>query len=425
MPAMAVYLLALGAAFLFGLGSVVQQRVAFTAPPGKSLRPSLLLWLVRQPVWLIGVGTAVVGNLLSGAALGMGSVALVQPLLVTRLLFALPLSAIWARKRLVLRDWAGMLATAGGLGVFILVGQPRSGPEDGGPSLWEWMMVAASIGALATVLVLVSGRLGPARQAPMLGATAGMLFALQSAFTHTAVRSFIDGGIGALLSDWTTYAVAVSAVLGTLLAQSAYEMAPLTASYPALAAVEPLAGIAIAVGILGSTIAVGPLPLTVLLIALAVMTAGIYLLATSPLVTAQKPTMHLRHEEERVADLERQLEDDLDELEEAVRWLEECWQPAGRRLRPSRVQQRMQRLDSLLPRVGTRLDRLSEAEEQQLAAARAQSAEGTDDRGTGEILRRYEEENVARARRIRDRAEQLRARARRQREPTSGQRGAD
>lgn len=425
MPGMAVYLLALGAAFLFGLGSVVQQRVAFTAPPGKSLRPSLLLWLVRQPVWLIGVGTAVVGNLLSGAALGMGSVALVQPLLVTRLLFALPLSAIWARKRLVLRDWTGMLATAGGLGVFILVGQPQSGPENGGPSLWEWLMVAASIAVLATVLVLVSGRLGPVRQAPMLGATAGMLFALQSAFTHTAVRSFIDGGIGALLSDWTTYAVAVSAVLGTLLAQSAYEMAPLTASYPALAAVEPLAGIAIAVGILGSTIAVGPLPLTVLLIALAVMTAGIYLLATSPLVTAQKPTMDLRHEEERVADIERELEDDLDELEKTVRWLEECWEPAGRRLRPSRVQQRMQRLDSLLPRVGTRLDRLGEAEEQQLAAARAQSAEGADDRGAGEILRRYEEENVTRARRIRDRAEQLGVRARRQQEPASGQRGAD
>lgn len=327
---MAVYLLALGAALLFGIGSVVQQRVASAAPPGKSLRPSLLLWLVRQPKWLLGVGTAVVGNVLSGAALGLGSVALVQPLLVTRLLFALPLSAAWQRRRLAARDWGGLLATAGGLGLFIVVGRPHTTVERH-PPFWEWLILIGAVAAVIGFLVFSAKRLAPDREAAMLGAGAGMLFALQSAFTHAAVGGLFGGGITALLLNWTTYAVAIAAVSGTLLAQSAYEMAPLAASYPTLSAVEPLTGIAIGVTLLGTSLAVGILPVTALVAGLAVMTWGIYRLATSDLVAGARQTMAQRRAEEDVAELERCVERELEQLGSAVTWLERCTSSPERR----------------------------------------------------------------------------------------------
>ncbi len=345
----AVYLLALGAALLFGLGSVVQQRVAFEAPPGKSLRPSLLLWLVRQPLWLAGVGTAVVGNVLSGTALGLGSVALVQPLLVSRLLFALPVSAAWMRQRLRGRDWLGALATAGGLGLFIAIGHPHQ-PDTTSPGLRSWLIALGAIAVLVALLVLGSRKLSAVRRAPMLGAGAGILFGLQAGLTHTAVRHFIDSGVLALLTSWSTYAVAAAAVLGTLLNQSAFEMAPLTASYPTLAAVEPLAGIGLGIGLLGGNLAAGPLPLTGEALGLAVMTGGIYLLATSPLVTGQASSIRRREEEEEAYRIEDRLQQELSRLsrmlEEGPR--RELPEGAGARGKAARE---LDRVDDLLRRL--------------------------------------------------------------------------
>lgn len=311
---MIVYVFAVGAALLFGLGSVIQQRVAFDAPPGKSLKLSLLLWLVQQPMWLAGVGTAVLGNVLSASALAVGSVALVQPLLVTRLLFAVPLSAAWARQRLHPRDWLGMLAVGGGLASFIALGQPQ--PEQRtGEALLPWLYTAVAIGVPIALLIFLARRLRPTLEAPLLGAGAGMLFGMQSGLMHTAVGRFTDQGLLALLLTPMTYGVAVTAVLGTLLAQSAYEMAPLTASYPTLAAVEPLAGIGIGIGVLGGTLAVGALPVAIEVAGLLVMTLGIYVLATSPLVAGSSDAMQRRQTEEAAARSEDQLERDLNSLQ--------------------------------------------------------------------------------------------------------------
>jgi drug/metabolite transporter (DMT)-like permease len=318
---MLVYVFAVVAALMFGLGSVIQQRVAFDAPPGKSLRPSLLLWLVRQPVWLIGVVTAFIGNAFSASALGMGGVALVQPLLVSRLLFALPLSAVWARQRLGARDWLGAVATAGGLGVFVALGHPRPEQQPAG-HLMPWLYTAAVVAVGTTGLVAAARRLRPNLEAPMLGAGAGMLFGMQGGLMAVAVNRLSGGGILALLAAPSVYAVVVTAVVGTLLAQSAYEMAPLHASYPALASVEPLTGIGIGVGVLGGTLATGTLPLAVGVAGLVVMTVGIYLLATSPLVAGQAEAMRRRQQEEAAARAEQHLEHALDALERDLRRLE-------------------------------------------------------------------------------------------------------
>lgn len=403
----AVYVLAIAAGLLFGIGSVVQQRVAFVAPPGKSLRPSLLLWLVRQPLWLVGVGTAVVGNLFSGAALGLGSVALVQPLLVSRLLFAVPLSAVWARQRLHLRDWLGLLATAGGLATFVVVAAPDPG-DRAEPSNLEWLLVAGLIGLITGGLVLVARRLAPTREAPVLGLGAGMLFALQAGLMHTAVRTFIDDGLVAMLLSWTPYAVAIAAIVGTLLAQSAYEMAPLASSYPALAAIEPLAGIGIGVGILGTVLTVGALPTAIYVLALAVMTYGIYLLTTSPLVTGQKDVIELRRLEDRIAETEERLDEDLRALAEEVDRLRE---PVAGERPPAEADGRV---DELLERIRSDLDQLDEMNE---ACEAPRPEDQVAESPALRALSRYHEDNRRRERRLQERATELATAAANQRRP--------
>jgi drug/metabolite transporter (DMT)-like permease len=301
-----VYVFAVGAALLFAVGSVVQQRVAFDAPPGKSLKLSLLFWLFRQPVWLIGVLTAALGNGLSASALAAGSVALVQPLLVVRLLFAVPLSAVWARQRLIVRDWLGMFAVAGGLAAFIAIGRPQQekGP---GTAFLPWVISASVVVAGVVLLVTVARRLPPQIQAPLLGGGAGVLYGMQSGLMHVVVHQMSTSGLLPVFTNPMTYGIVLCSVVGTVLNQSAYEMAPLAASYPTLAAIEPLAGIGVGLGVLGGVLAFGVLPIAVEAAGLAVMTLGIYLLATSPLVSSSKEEMWWRMVEERTAALERDL----------------------------------------------------------------------------------------------------------------------
>lgn len=399
-----VYVLALCAALLFGVGSVVQQRVAFDAPPGKTLRPSLLLWLVRQPAWLIGVGTAFVGNGFSAAALGMGTVALVQPLLVVRLLFALPLAAAWVRQRLSLRDWLGAAATAGGLAVFLAVGRPQEGAREAG-GLFSWLFTGIAIAALTVFLVGMARKLSPAHEAPMLGAGAGMLFGLQSGLTHTAIVTLTDSGLGAMLLNPATYAVAVTAILGTLLAQSAYEMAPLQSSYPALAAIEPLAGIGVGVGVLGASISLGTVPLALEIGGLVVMTLGIFLLATSPLVTGREQVMRQRQSEELAYRMEQDIDRDLTGME---RELAELRRGGG-----DHTDRLVHRLDERDQRVQSCLQKLSEYNAQALedgkAAAQQAAKEGPRAEEHERLMEGWYRESVDREQSLRARAEGLTA----------------
>jgi len=92
--------LGLGAALWLGGGFVLQQHVAATLPWSDVLSPRLLLDLVRKPLWVAGIVVMVIGQLLGAAALGQGSLALVEPLLAANLLFALSVSALWRRHRL-------------------------------------------------------------------------------------------------------------------------------------------------------------------------------------------------------------------------------------------------------------------------------------------------------------------------------------
>lgn len=314
-----VYALAVGAGLVIAVGEVLEQRVAATAPPEHNLSPRLLLWLVRKPRWLAGVGCTVIGNALIAAAVGFGSIALVESVFVVRLLFALALAALWRRHRVPGRDVLGAVAITAGLIAFVLSAEPRkAGSVADVPDL-GWVIAGGSIVAVALLIAAIARRLGPTHKAVLLGTAAGAMFALQASLVKTVVHLIRADGVIAMLTTWNGYAFAVVALFGALLVQSAFESAPLPASYPAVVTTELITGIALGIGLLGGTIALGTARLSVGIISILVMVGGIYLLTTSPLVTGQLDELIRRQDVGLAARAEQQLDRELRSAERAFR----------------------------------------------------------------------------------------------------------
>src|SRR2546421_3171485 len=141
---------ALGSAFLYALAAVAQQRAAVAEPLEYSLRLRLLISLLHRPLWLVGLACDVGAFVLQFWALDHGSLVLVQPLLVSGLLFALPLGALMSHERMTRSDWIGAALVVIGLSVFLIVAQPDNGSSDAAPKVW--VMLAVTI--LATVGIL-------------------------------------------------------------------------------------------------------------------------------------------------------------------------------------------------------------------------------------------------------------------------------
>jgi len=239
--------LALLAAMLFAVASAAQQRTAAAVPDAKAHGLGLMKILVRRPLWWVGTVSDGTGYAAQAAALGLGSLLLVQPLLVTTLLFALPLSARWAGRHLRRTDWmwAGLLAAA--LAVFVVSGDPTAG-VDRAP-VQRWLPAAAVLGALlAGCLLGAATRRGTSR-AVLLAVATGVAFGVVAALTKGAV-SRLDDGIPALLTTWEAYGVVGASIAGTLMQQSAYQAGALSASLPAMTVGEPVVAVALGVAVL-------------------------------------------------------------------------------------------------------------------------------------------------------------------------------
>lgn len=281
---MLVFVLGLGAAALLGLGFVLQQHAAAEAPPADRLSLRILIDLARRPLWLGGIAAMVAGQLAGASALGEGDIALVEPLLAANLLFALFISARWSRRRLSRREWLGAATLVLGLAGFVGAGAPAGGSVGSVP-ITGWLISGVVICAVAGGLTWLGRRVDPAAEATLLAAAAGMLFGLQDGLTGRTLSLLGQGGVGHVLTAWQPYAVVAVAIAGLVLSQSAFEEAPLAASLPALTIAEPLTGIALGVGLFSERLRLGGIAIAAEVVALAMMVAGVIVVARSPLVT--------------------------------------------------------------------------------------------------------------------------------------------
>jgi drug/metabolite transporter (DMT)-like permease len=271
----------LGAALLYALASVLQQRSASAVEAEHSLRIGLFGRLVRNPVWVLGVVCDIGGYALQFAAIDVGGLVLVQPLLVCGLLFALPIGARLNGSRLGRRDWLSAAAVCAGLGVFQWIAAPAAGHDFIRPSTWLLLLTAG--GGLSIVLAAVGQEAEGRTKALFLSASAGTIYGVAAALTK-ATGGLLSHGVLSTFGHWEPYALAVIGLAGMLIAQSAFQAGALDVSLPTMSAIDPVISICIGAVAFGEVIAGGAGAVALEVMSLMVMVAGVYGLARSPAV---------------------------------------------------------------------------------------------------------------------------------------------
>jgi drug/metabolite transporter (DMT)-like permease len=268
---------ALAASVLYALASVLQQREAERQPSEAALRLSLVVRLARRPGWLVGLVFDAGGYACQWLALEHGSLVVVQPLLVTSLLFALPVKARLVPYRMGRRDWNGAVLTTAGLAVFLLVGQPLQGHLMVAGTTWALLLSAT--GAAAAVLVSLGRKRSPRWKAVAFGTAGGVLYGASAALTKSCAHLLSHGGLGELLGTWEPYAMLAWGLAGMVLSQSAFQAGPLDASLPTLTATDPVVSVLIGAFVFGEALRAGLLASTAEVAALSAVVAGVFLLA--------------------------------------------------------------------------------------------------------------------------------------------------
>jgi hypothetical protein len=166
-----------------------------------------------------------------------------------------------------------------GSGLFLAFGRPHAGRPPG-PASTNWL-IAAIVIALVVILVMLARPRSLRTKAMLLAAAAGMLWGVQDVLTRGSLL-VLGHGVGGLVRSWLPYGMILVAVAGLLLAQSAFDAAPLRISLPAATAAEPLIGIVLGILIFYERVRTTPEALAAMVIGLLMMVGGIVVLGRSP-----------------------------------------------------------------------------------------------------------------------------------------------
>jgi drug/metabolite transporter (DMT)-like permease len=267
--------LALIAALLFALGTVLQQKAGMDAP-ASATSSGLLLRMARHPLWLAGIASDIVGFVAQAAALRRGQLAVVQPLLVLSVVFVLPLGAGLSDQRVGRRE-----AAAAALVVLALIGFLAIANLSGGGSevsLSEWVVAGIACAAVCAPLSLL-GRHGPAaRRAALLGAAAGVLFALSAALTKLVVDE-LHLGVVHVIASWEPYALAGVGYVSMTLNQLALNTRALAATIASSTALDPIVSVVLGLTLFDEHLDASSLQAAGAFVALAAALLGVTVLA--------------------------------------------------------------------------------------------------------------------------------------------------
>jgi hypothetical protein len=289
--------LALLAALLYAFSDFFEQRAAsLDARTVKNLpaipddRPRLVRTLssvartmrrlVRNRRWFAGWAIGTVALFVQAAALHLGSVAVVQTLQVTTLLFAIPLSTVYGGARAGWRDYAGGLLVCMGLVAVIAVRGGAEEPDRDRPSVFLFLLVALIVASL----VLVAGRSpGPIR-VTTLATAAGVAFGSSAALVKLTTNDLTNLGVGGTARDWPGYALAVATGTGLVIQQLAFASGRLAAATTAMIVANPVVGYVIAVLGFGEHLPQAPGRLLGIALGGVCAVVGVTILAHSPVL---------------------------------------------------------------------------------------------------------------------------------------------
>ena len=238
--------------------------------------------MLLSPRWLAATFGNIVGYTLQACALAAGSLLVVQPILVTTLVFALPLGARWNHRRITRRDvmWAVALCVA--LAVFLLASHPSGGHDVTAFRDWLPSIVVASIVVLAAAIVgtLSTGR----RRALAFAIVAGTSVGFASALTKSVVHHLGRDPLGTL-GHWELYALGVAALTGVFCQQLAFQAGSLEISFPATMVLDPVVSVIVGIAALDERVQASGAMWLVIAAAVATLVAGTIALARTGVPT--------------------------------------------------------------------------------------------------------------------------------------------
>jgi hypothetical protein len=282
-------LFALLTAFANALNVVTQHKASISAP-NRFKGWKFVLYLFRNPLWLFG-WVALAGALVFQAlALHNGLISVVQPLLVTELVFALVLRSVWVRQTIRTVTWWSAGVTCLALAVFLVTAEPSGGSVL--PTSGTWVSVAlATVGSVALLALLGWRWRGSAgRRAALLGASASVLWALVATLIKATTDTLTQFGVSGMFTHWPVYALAAAGLIAELLNQAALHVGPLSVSQPFIVIVDPIVSIALSVWIYGEVFSVNAARLALGATAFAIMCAAVVVLTrTTPATMDRDP----------------------------------------------------------------------------------------------------------------------------------------
>jgi drug/metabolite transporter (DMT)-like permease len=280
--------LALGAALLFALGSVLQQKAGLDQPEeAEGSSSGLLLRMARHPVWLAGIAADALGFVGQAVALTIGRLAVVQPLLATSMIFALPLGNRLTNQRIRRSDIAAAVLVTASLVAFLTIANPSGGRDDA--PLGEWLVLGAITAGVCAPLFLLSLRARPALKATLLGILTGILFGISAALTKSVGDEISDDLFG-VFADWHLYALIVIGYISMTTNQMALTAGVLAPALAASMAMDPITSVVIATTLLQESLHETTAGIIATLGALAATLIGMAILArTSEGQVASKP----------------------------------------------------------------------------------------------------------------------------------------
>lgn len=279
--------LSLLAALLYAFSDFFEQRAASLdaradrpADRGVSNVAGTMKRLIRNRRWVTGWAIGTIALFVQATALHEGSVAVVQTLQVTTLLFAIPLSTVYGGASAGWRDYAGGSLVCVGLVVVIAIRGGAVSSADRRPSVLLFLLVAL---AVAGLILLAVRSPGPVR-VTALATAAGVAFGSSAALVKLTTEDLTSVGVSGTARDWPGYALAVATGAGLVIQQLAFAAGRLAAATTAMLVANPLVGYFIAVVGFGEGLPDGASRLAAVAIGGACATVGITILAHSPVL---------------------------------------------------------------------------------------------------------------------------------------------
>ncbi|MGW4562966.1 DMT family transporter [Streptomyces sp. NPDC004561] len=235
------------------VGTAFQRRAASTSSRGGF---RLLAELVHRPFWMIGMAGVMCAALFQSLALVNGPLALVQPLFILELPFALLVAAPLMHRRLPSSGWWGVAGCVAGLAVLLIAAAPHGALDNAPLTRWIPALCLCVGGMIAAVLLAGRGR-PPARRAALLAAASATGNALTAALLKSATGTFADHGFLAFLRSWQTYGFALAGVAAVLLLENSLQAGPLAAAQPALTIGDAVVSLALGITLFHERIRTG------------------------------------------------------------------------------------------------------------------------------------------------------------------------